>query len=110
MMRIVSLPLACAALSGLAGIPLKGAPAHAHEWYPVECCARNDCMPALGIEGDGRGRMTVIVGDLRVGIPAGLAPRQSPDSRVHVCFRALTDHTDGSVTIVPICLFLPAQA
>ena len=67
-------------------------------------------MPAMGIEGDGRGGMTVIVGDLRVGIPESLVPRQSPDSRVHVCFRVHTDHTDGSVAIVPVCLFLPAQA
>lgn len=91
-------------------IHLKGAPVHAHEWYPMECCARNDCMPATGVEGGERGGMTVIVGDLRVGIPESVTPRQSPDGRVHVCFRAHTDHTDGSVTIVPVCLFLPPQA
>jgi hypothetical protein len=108
-MRIVSIPLACAALSGLASIHVRGMPVYAHDWYPLECCARNDCMPATGIEGDGRGGMTVIVGDLRVGIPEGFARRQSPDSRVHVCLRTHTDHTDGSVTITPICLFLPAQ-
>ena len=54
--------------------------------------------------------MTVIVGELRIRIPEGFAPRPSLDSRVHVCFRAHSDGTDGSITVIPICLFLPAQA
>ena len=108
-MKIVSIPLACAAMSGLASILFRCAPVYAHDWYPLECCARNDCMPARGIEGDGRGGMTVIVGDLRIGIPEGFAPRPSLDSRIHVCFRMYSNEIDGSITITPICLFLPAQ-
>ena len=108
-MKIASIPRACAATSGLASIIFRCAPVYAHDWYPLECCARNDCMPAKGIEGDGRGGMTVIVGDLRIGIPEGFAPRPSLDSRIHVCFRMYPNEIDGSTTITPVCLFLPAQ-
>jgi len=96
-------------MSGLASILFRCAPVYAHDWYPLECCARNDCMPARGIEGDGRGGMTVIVGDLRIGIPEGFAPRSSLDSRIHVCFRMYPNEIDGSISITPICLFLPPQ-
>ncbi|HSH99487.1 MAG TPA: hypothetical protein VLA02_02715 [Reyranella sp.] len=108
-LKIVSIPLACAALSGLAGIILGSAPVYAHDWYPLECCARNDCMPAGGIERDGRGGMTVIVDDLRIGLPEGFAPRRSLDSRIHVCFRVHSSEIDGSISSTPVCLFLPAQ-
>jgi len=97
------------AVSGLAGIVFRCAPVYAHEWYPLECCARNDCMPAASVEGDGRGAMTVIVGDLRIAIPKGFAPRPSPDGKIHVCFRTFANEVDGSVSSTPICLFLPAQ-
>ena len=100
---------AATALSGLASIIVLSAPVQAHEWYPLECCGRNDCMPAGGVEGDGRGGMTVIVGDMRIGIPEGFAPRPSQDSRIHVCFRTYSNEIDGSLTITPICLFLPPQ-
>ena len=94
---------------GLAGIILGNAPGHAHGWYPLECCSENDCMPAGDLERDARGRMTVIVGDLRIGIPEGFVPRRSRDSRAHICFRVHSDY-DGSIIARPICLFLPAQA
>jgi len=93
-----------------AGIVAIGAPVHGHEWYPVECCARNDCMPAGGVEADGRGGMTVIVGDMRIGIPEGFAPRPSLDSKVHVCFRMYSSEIDGYITVAPVCLFVPAEA
>jgi hypothetical protein len=101
--------LACTAMSGLASIIFGSAPAQAHDWYPLECCGRNDCRPARSTEGDGRGGMTVIVGDLRIGIPEGFDRRPSPDGRIHVCFRTYPE-TDGHVIVTPICLFLPAQA
>jgi hypothetical protein len=109
-MKIVSIPLACVAISSLAGIIFDCAPVYAPDWYPLECCGRNDCMPARGIEGDGRGGMTVIVGNLSIGIPEGFTPRPSLDSRIHVCFRMYPSEIDGSITVTPICLFLPAQA
>jgi hypothetical protein len=109
-MKDVSAPLGFAAMAGLAGIIVGCAPAHGHDWYPFECCARNDCMPAKAIEADGRGGMTVIVGDLRIGIPGDFVPRASPDSRVHVCFRMYPNEMDGNIIVTPICLFVPAQA
>ena len=108
-LKIVSIPLACAVLSALAGIMFEGAPANAHDWYPRECSARKACMPAGGLEGGGRGAMTAMVGDLRIAIPESLAPRRSPDSRIHVCFSTYPNEIDGNITITPICLFLPAQ-
>jgi hypothetical protein len=101
--------IACAALSGLASILCGGAPAYAHDWYPFECCAQNDCMPAGAVEVDGRGAMTVIVGDRRIEIPADFTLRLSPDSRTHVCFRLYPNEIDGSIIVTPVCLFRPAQ-
>ena len=101
--------LACTAMSGLASIIVGAGPVHAHDGYPLECCGRNDCMPARSMEGDGRGGMTVIVGDLRIGIPEGFAARPSLDSRIHICFRTYSE-TDGNIIVIPICLLLPAQA
>ena len=85
------------------------APIHAHDWYPLECCGRNDCMPARGSAGDGRGGMTVIVEDMRISIPEGIAPRPSLDGRIHVCIRTFANEVDGNIVVIPICLFLPAQ-
>jgi hypothetical protein len=62
-----------------------------------------------GLEEDGRGGMTVIVGDRRIAIPRNFAPRTSPDGRIHVCFRMYPNEMDGSTIITPVCLFLPAQ-
>jgi len=106
MLRLI---LGCTAMWGLASIIFGCSPVYAHDWYPLECCGRNDCRPAGGMEGDGRGGMTVIVGDLRIGIPEGFAPRPSLDSRIHVCFRTYAE-TDGNIAVIPICLFLPVQA
>ena len=81
--------LACAVLSGLAGIIFGCAPVYARlDWYPLECCARNDCMPARGSVGDGRGGMTVIVEDLRIGIPEGVTRRPCLDDHA----RLLSQH------------------
>ena len=108
-MRSVLTLLASAAVAGPAGI-FFGGPLYGHDWYPFECCARNDCMPAKAIEVDGRGGMTVIVGDVRIAIPNGFAPRTSLDSRIHVCFRAYPDEIHGNIVTTPVCLFLPPQA
>ena len=105
----IATPLACAAVAGFAGMIFGCAPVYAHDWYPLECCARNDCRPATSIEGDGRGGRTVIVGELRIGIPEGFDTRPSLDSRIHVCLRMYPNEIDGHITITPICLFLPTQ-
>jgi hypothetical protein len=98
------------AFATMAGIVFGGAPIYGHDWYPFECCARNDCMPAKAVEADGRSGMTVIVGDVRIAIPEGFASRTSLDSRVHVCFRMYPDEMDGNIIITLVCLFLPPQA
>ena len=53
--------------------------------------------------------MTVIVGDMRIGIPEGFAPRASLDGRVHICLRMYSSEIDGYITVTPVCLFLPAE-
>lgn len=103
-------PLAIAALAVVASVIFGFAPVYGHDWYPFECCGRNDCTPARAIEADGRGGMTVLVGDLRIGIPEGFATRTSLDSRIHVCFRISSNELDGNIIITPVCLFLPTQA
>ena len=109
MLQRILAPAAATALWGLASIIVLCAPVQAHEWYPFECCGRNDCMPAGGVEEDGRGGMTVIVGDMRIGIPEGFAPRASLDGRVHICLRMYSSEIDGYITVTPVCLFLPAE-
>jgi hypothetical protein len=46
----------------------------AHSWYPHECCSGFDCMPAESIYSDRIGKV-VVVGKVRVRIPANFSPR-----------------------------------
>jgi hypothetical protein len=88
-----------------------GLPAHAHSWYPNECCSNHDCMPADAIATDENGHKVVIVGSHRIVIPNRLVPRSSPDNRVHICFALLTtEYSAGPAYALPLCLFLPAQS
>jgi hypothetical protein len=91
-------------------VTASGVPAGAHSWYPEECCSDDDCVPADAINADDRGATIVSVGDYRIGIPAGLKPRSSPDGRIHICFQVVWGDVDGSSVTVPICLFLPSQS
>ena len=109
-MNLVVPALAIAALLGAASFSAARAPASAHEWYPVECCAGYDCMRANAVVSDRLGNMTVIVGDRRIAIPPGFVVQVSPDSQIHVCFHSSIDEMDGSPLVVPDCLFLPAQS
>lgn len=106
---VVTAP-AVAILLAVGGFSATCAPVHAHEWYPVECCAGHDCTRANSIVTDRLGDMTVVVGDRRIEIPARFVVRVSPDSQIHICFQTLIDEMDGSPLIVPSCLFLPAQS
>jgi hypothetical protein len=101
---------AIAALLGAASLGPASTLTYAHKWYPAECCGGHDCAPANAIVLDRMGNMTVAVGDHRIKIPAGFVLRESPDSRIHICFQTLIDEMDGSPLIVPNCLFLPAQS
>jgi hypothetical protein len=86
------------------------APAHAHSWYPKECCSNYDCVPADSIMTDGRGGKIVVVGHTHIPIPDGFTARSSPDGRIHVCFRTVAGEQYGGPDILPLCLFLPAQS
>jgi hypothetical protein len=85
-------------------------PVAAHSWYPIECCSAYDCMPADEIVTGSDGGRMVRVRDQRIPIPVGLAPRASPDSRIHICFKSTAGDLDGAPSFLPLCLFLPAQS
>ena len=78
-------------------------PAHAHSWYPKECCSNHDCMPADDIVIGEDGGKVVIVGLHRISIPGRLTPRVSPDSRIHICFSILTAEYSAPYAL-PLCL------
>jgi hypothetical protein len=85
------------------------APAHAHSWYPRECCSGQDCKPADGLEIDARGGKVVVVGHHRIRIPSGFPVRSSPDTRIHICYRHVSWPEEGAFTM-PFCVFLPSQS
>ena len=86
-----------------------GSPGHAHSWYPKECCSNHDCMVADAISADTRGGVVVAVGRQRVWVPRGFPVRSSPDGRIHICFRVISEPAEGVVAI-PLCVFLPTQS
>ena len=85
-------------------------PVAAHSWYPTECCSAFDCMPADEIVTASDGAKMVRVRDQQIPIPIGLAPRASPDGRIHICFRSFPGDLNGVSSFLPLCLFLPAQS
>jgi hypothetical protein len=84
--------------------------AHAHAWYPKECCSDHDCVPADAIVTDERGGKIVVIGLTRIPIADDFTARSSPDGRVHICFRTTAGEQYGGPSFVPLCLFLPAQS
>ena len=98
--------LICALLLTIGCAP----PAHAHSWYPKECCSNYDCVPADAIFTDDRGGKIVVVGQTQIPIPDGFTARSSPDGRIHVCFRTVVGEQYGDLNFLPLCLFLPAQS
>ena len=64
--------------------------ARAHEWYPPECCAGQDCGPADTVVRRDDGSYLVTARGLSVVIPATYGDwKLSPDGQVHVCIRQL---------------------
>jgi hypothetical protein len=85
--------------------------ASAHDWYPFECCAEQDCMKASAVVLNGlTGKRTVIVGDRHIEIPDNFARRTSPDGAIHFCLHTSIDEMDGSTILIPICLFMPPES
>jgi hypothetical protein len=79
--------------------------AHAHSWYPEECCSDHDCMLADRIDTNAAGNRIVIVGRDRIW--RGLSARSSPDGRIHICLRLVG--APGDISTIPVCLFMPPQ-
>ena len=74
---------------------------HAHDWYPLECCAERDCAPADTVLRRDDGSYLVTSRGMSVAIPRDYHNwRQAPDGRLHVCLRQLRS---GSVYL--ICAF-----
>lgn len=87
------------------------APAHAHDWYPHECCSNRDCWP-MGADADAREPEPAIVpGGYRTRDGVFVAERDarpSRDGRFHICRRAgMADGEMISPTGRPACLFVP---
>ena len=75
--------------------------AHAHEWYPMECCGGKDCAAADTVIRRDDGSYLVTARGLSVVIPATYRQwRPSPDGQVHVCVRR-----GGGVGPMLICAF-----
>ena len=109
------LPAAFAAAISFAAAILVGTGAYAHDWYPRECCAGQDCAPvesSVYVAGAAYGPMGEPIANplphlqvtSKLGtavIPDYLPRRASPDGRMHVCMRQI-----GAYMHV-FCLFVP---
>jgi len=105
--RILLLPLAFLLLT----------PAHAHDWYPVECCHAIDCAPVDRIEilppatlevsllAGARPLPAMLVTSKHgsVVVPPNFPRRQSKDGRMHVCMRE--GEPPGGMRL--LCIFMP---
>jgi hypothetical protein len=76
-------------------------PAHAHSWYPKECCTEKDCHETDSVKELPNGDTEVKVGSDMMTVPHGLKRRKSPDQHYHICYGTLHD------SIVIYCFFEP---
>ena len=82
----------------LASLLVASPVAHAHEWYPLECCSGQDCGPADSVVRHDDGSYLVTARGISVVIPATYSQwRPSPDGQVHVCIR--TYRSGGAMLI-----------
>lgn len=102
--------------------------AAAHDWYPQECCNKNDCDPVEKVEivppqkllgGSpaiaNLGKMFVTTKRGTVEVPATVRRRESKDGRMHACMRVsdgINRYGDAPVlppsgTLYLLCIFLP---
>ena len=85
----------------VASLFLASSSVHAHEWYPLECCAGHDCAPADTVVRRDDGSFLVTARGMSVVIPATYHYwRTSPDGQLHVCIKAFRS---GGVML--ICAF-----
>ena len=103
-------PFACTllALSALWGTAsFSHEPAHAHSWYPKDCCHDEDCAPVESVvriipTGGGTPQLIVTTKRGTTLVPLDFPVRESKDSRMHICVRA--DPYGGKDVM---CLFMP---
>jgi hypothetical protein len=76
-----------------------GAAAHAHSWYPVQCCDERDCFAVSNdaVALTARGWRIEATGEI---VPLGKTAF-SPDGRFHRC------SPGGAVGARTLCLFVP---
>jgi hypothetical protein len=91
--------------------------AHAHDWYPIECCHSRDCAPVTdvtnvaGASYDATGKpignaLPMMVVTTKIGtavVPPDLPRRMSPDNQMHACM--LNMPLGRRV----ICIFMPPE-
>jgi hypothetical protein len=88
--------------AAIAGLAVPGV--HAHSWYPMECCAGQDCHETDMVTEMPDGSAKVQVGNDVVVVPKSMKRRQSPDGHYHLCYRKWGDST------IVHCFFQPASA
>jgi hypothetical protein len=62
------------------------ASAHAHSWYPRECCNEKDCHPVDIVKEMPDGSAQVQVEGETVIVPRSLKRRKSKDEHYHLCY------------------------
>jgi hypothetical protein len=105
-----------AAVSFGAAVWVGARAAHAHDWYPIECCHSLDCAPVTstayvaGAAYDAAGKeianpLPRMVVTTKIGtavVPDDLPRRPSPDGQMHACIR-----NDGTAGMHVMCIFIP---
>ncbi len=76
-------------------------PAHAHLWYPKECCNDKDCHEADNVTEMPDGSAQVRVGGDTMSVPRRLKRRKSLDEHYHVCYGKV----NGAISVY--CFFQP---
>ncbi len=79
-------------------------PAHAHSWYPMECCAGKDCHEADMVTELPDGSAQVRIGSETILVPRSQKRRQSHDVHYHLCYGSYQQAT------FIYCFFQPAES
>ncbi len=93
----VTVSLALTALASLSPTP-----AHAHLWYPKECCNEQDCFRATSVERLPDGSLRMRAGNIKVTVPPDFEKFPSQDNDAHVCV-----FSDLQGRYHARCVFLP---
>ena len=78
---------------------------NAHSWYPLRCCARQDCRKVDKIDFLPDGGMVMHAGPIEVLVPRHFVQEPSEDGDAHVCTVSI-----ATGTYLPVCVFMPGTA